>query len=188
MLRSVREIFWSLWREWDRRRRRGRIIRIISPLIMRLWSLWNVLRPLLVAVVGSWDVHLVEREAKNVYRRRITREAAFIEDSMRRDDELLCCRVPESPGLGAVGIADKNTLSCVGLERLAILLAHEHVSQTAKNAEVGHIRFALVSLPSSIGGTALQRRRRHPVSSMDEGRDSVGPKRGRELRLGEQGS
>ena len=104
---------------------------------------------------------------------------------MRGDNELLCCRVPESPGLGAVRIADEDTLSCVGLERLAILLAHEHVSQTAKNAEVGHIWFVLVSLPGSIRDTALQRRRRHPVSSMDEGRDSVGPKRGRELRLGE---
>ena len=103
---------------------------------------------------------------------------------MRGDEELLCSRVPELPGLGAVRIADENALSCVGLERLAILLAHEHISQTAKNTEVGHIRFALVSLPGSIRDTALQRRRKHPVSSMDEGRDGVGPKRGRELRLG----
>ena len=152
---------------------------------MRLWSLWNVLRPLLVVVVGSWDVHLVEGKSENIYEHRIPWEALLIEDSMRGNDEFPRCRVPESPGLGAVRIADKNTLSCVGLERLAILLAHEHVSQTAKNAEVGHIRFALISLPGSIRDTALQRRRRHLVSSMDEGRDSVGPKRGRELRLGE---
>ena len=65
---------------------------------------------------------------------------------MRGDDELLCCRVPESPGLGAVRIANKNTFSCVRLEHLTILLAYEHVSQTAKNTEVGHIWFALVSV------------------------------------------
>ena len=154
-LGSVREILRSLWSDWDSRRRRGRIIRIISPLIMRLWSLWNVLWLLVVAVVGSWDVHLVEREAKNVYRRRIAREAAFIEDSMRGDDEFPRCRVPESPGLGAVRIADKNTLSCVRLQRLAILLAHKHIGQATKNAEVGHIRFAPLSLPGSIRDTTL---------------------------------
>ena len=71
-----------------------------------------------------------------------------------------------STGLGAVRIADEDTLSCVGLERLAIVIAHEHVSQTAKNAEVGHIWFALVSLPGSIRDTTLQRRRRHPISSV----------------------
>ena len=68
MVRSVREIFWSLWSDWDRRRRGGRIISFIAPLIMRLWSLWNVLRPLFVVVVGPWDMHLVEKEVKNVYR------------------------------------------------------------------------------------------------------------------------
>ena len=187
MLGSVREILrslWSLWSDWDSRRRRGRIIRVISPLIMRLWSLWNVLWRLVVAVVGSWDVHLVEGESKNIYERRIPRETVIVEDSMRGDDELLRCRIPKSPGLGAIRIADKNTLSCVGLQRLAILLAHEYVGQAAKNAEVGDIRFAPISLPGSIGDTTLQRGRRHPISSVDEGRDSVAPKRRRELRLG----
>ena len=135
-------------------------------------------------MVGSWDVHLVEGKSENIYECRIPRETVFVEDSMRGDDELLCCRVPESPGLGAVRIADKNTLSCVRLQRLAILLAHEYVGQAAKNAEVGDIRFAPISLPGSIGDTTLQRGRWHSISSVDEGRDGVAPERRRELRLG----
>ena len=127
-------------------------------------------------MVGSWDVHLVEGKSENIYERRIPGETAFVEDSMRGDDELLRCRVPKSPGLGAVGIADKNTLSCVQLQRLAILLAHKYVGQAAKNAEVRDIRFAPISLPGSIGDTTLQRGRRHPISSVDEGRDGVAPK------------
>ena len=105
----------------------------------------------------------------------------LVENSVRGDDEFPRCRVPESPGLGAVRVADKNTLSCVRLQRLAILLAHKHVSQAAKNAEVGHIWFAPLSLPGSVRDTALQRGRRHPISSVDEGRDGVAPERRREL-------
>ena len=136
---------------------------------MHLWSLWNVLWRLVVAVVGSWDVHLVEGKSENIYERRIPGETVFVKDSMRGDDELLRCRVPKSPGLGADRIADKNTLSCVRLQRLAILLAHEYVGQAAKNAEVRDIWFAPVSLPGSIRDTTLQRGRRHLISSVDEG-------------------
>ena len=127
-------------------------------------------------MVGTWDVHLVEEKSENIYEHRIPWEALLIEDSMRGDDEFPRCRVPESPGLGAVRIADKTTLSCVRLQRLAILLAHKHIGQAAKDAEVGHIWFAPLSLPGSVRDTTLQRGCRHPISSVDEGRDGVAPK------------
>lgn len=151
---------------------------------MHLWSLWNVLWQLVAFVVSSWDMHLVEGKPKNVYERRVSGETLFIEDSMREDDEFPRCRVPESPGLGAVRVADKNTLSRVGLQCLAILLAYEHVSQAAKNAEVGDIRFVSISLPGSVGDATFQGGCRHPVLRMDEGGDSMAPERGGELRLG----
>ena len=144
-LGSVREILRSLWSDWDRRRRRGRIIRVVSPLIMRLWSLWNVLWRLVIAVVGdqvhvpgvgSWDVHLVKGESENIYECRIPGETVFVEDSMRGDDELLRCRIPEPPRFRAFGVANEDALACVRLQRLAVLLAHQNVGKTAEDAEV----------------------------------------------------
>ena len=102
---------------------------------------------------------------------------------MRRDDHLLRSRVPEFPGLCAIGVANEDAFACVGLQRLALLLADEHVGQAAKDPEVGHIRLAPIALPGCVGNAAVERTCGHAVACVDKCRDGVAPKRRRELGL-----
>ena len=155
---------------------------------MQLWRIRDVFSVLAIVVSGAWDIDLVEGKAEDIDEGRVARKTALIEDSMRRNDEFLRSRVPESPGLGALRIADKETLPGVRLHRLAILLAHQDIGKTAKSAEVGDIRFAPIAFPGSPGYSTLQGRCGHAVSRVDEGRDGVAPKRRRELRLNKESS
>ena len=126
-------------------------------------------------------MHLIEGDTKDIDEGRVPWKTVFIEDSMRGDDELLHSRVPEPPGLRALRVANEDALPAVGLQRFAVLLAHEHVGQTAKHPEVGHIRVLFVTLPHSVGDATAQRRCRHAVACMDKGRGSMAPERPREL-------
>ena len=94
---------------------------------------------------------------------------------MRRDNHLLRCRVPEPPGLGAIRVANEDALARVGLQRLAVLLADEHIGQAAKNAEVGHIRLVPIALPGRVGNAAIKRRGGHAVARVDKGGDGMAP-------------
>ncbi|RPD68496.1 hypothetical protein L226DRAFT_601246, partial [Lentinus tigrinus ALCF2SS1-7] len=110
------------WRWDDRHRRwwRCRIIRVVSPLIRQLWHVRDVLWGLVRSVRVTRDVNVVERQAKDVDERRVAREAAFVKDRMRRNDEFLRGRIPEPPGLGALRIANKDALARVRFKRLLV--------------------------------------------------------------------
>ena len=94
---------------------------------------------------------------------------------MRRDDHLLRSWVPEPPGLGAIRVANEDALARVGLQRLALLLADKHVSQAAKDPEVGHIRLAPIAFPDSVGNFAIESRGGHAIASVHKGRNSMAP-------------
>ena len=93
---------------------------------------------------------------------------------MRGDEELLCSRIPEAPRLCALRVPDENALARVWLQRLAVLLAHEHVGQTAKDAEVGDIR--LLAGPKGDGAFPLETFHRLTVVRMYSSVESELPK------------
>lgn len=83
-------------------------------------------------------------------------------------------------------IANRNVFVCVRLQHFAILLAHKHISQAAENVEGGHIWFAPIKFPHSVGNTTTQCRGRHAVAGMDKGRDGVTPEQWRKFSLREE--
>ena len=103
---------------------------------------------------------------------------------MRRDDHLLRSRVPKLPGFRAIRVANEDAFARVGLQRLAVLLADEHIGQAAKDSKVEHIRLAPIALPGRVGDTTLQCRGGHAVARVDQGGDSMAPEQRRELGLG----
>ncbi len=85
------------------------------------------------------DVHFIEWQAKDVDEGWVSGGTVFVKNSMWRDDWFLHSWVPELPCLHAFGIANEDALPPVQLECLLVLLAHQHVGQAAKDAEVQDI-------------------------------------------------
>ena len=94
---------------------------------------------------------------------------------MRRDDHLLRCRVPKSPGLGAIRVANEDAFARVGLQRLALLLANKHIGQAPENSKVGDIRLAPIALPDSVGNVAIEGRGGHAIVGVHKRRNGVAP-------------
>ena len=69
------------------------------------------------------------------------REVPLIELSRVRDDFFLGERIPEQPGLVLSGVTNEDAFFSVRLQLLALVFLYMHISSTAKNAKMGHIRF-----------------------------------------------
>ena len=100
-----------------------------------------------------------------------SREVPFIKHSTFSNDNAFGERIEEPPTLVAVWIAQEDAFIHVGAQSTAFVLLHMNISQRAKDAQVGYVRFH--PKPSFIWGCTRSCRARSSIKNIDQAASEI---------------
>jgi hypothetical protein len=114
------------------------------------------------------------------------RKVGLVKEDVPTDKCLLCHRVNAAPALDSMLKAHEDTVQRVGLQALALVLAHMDVGTTPKDTKVREV--GLVPMPCLKGGGVWERRRGQAFQDTGHVLEGLPPIRGRKLGLQEHRS